>query len=327
MSREVTKRPLYHRGMPLIRCPKCERAYDVPGAVAVRLPGSIAPCVCGEWLSGSKAAILARTLDAEQIREIDMTPWLVEKPEANRENGREIGSAPPAGPRSIRVVARTPTTTVDRVFTIHEHPLWIGRAGCHVDLPDAELSIRHCAIEVSGATLVVRDGHSHLGTFLDGREIDEAVIGDGVHLLRAGSALISIEPTTDAGPLVEPIALDVALQEESLLAARLQRGRTTQAAATRVVLICVDGALAGQEFEIPDSGLVVGREGHVRVPDEFLSRRHFEITRDADGAVRVRDLDSRNGTFLNTLPARNTKVHAGDEIRAGVNRFRIEQRA
>lgn len=312
--------------MPLIRCPKCARAYEVPGAIAVRLPGSIAPCICGEWLSGSKAAILARTIDAGQIREIEMAPYLVDDSHAGSESGTASATTPPVCPRSVRIVARTPSTSIDRVFTIHEHPLWIGRAGCHVDLPDAELSIRHCSIEVSGETLVVRDGHSHHGTYLDGREIDEAVIEDGVHLLRAGSALISIEPTADVGPLVEPVSLDVALQEESALAARLQRGRTTQAAATRVVLICVDGALAGQEFEIPQTGLVVGREGHVRVPDEFLSRRHFEIVRDDQGAVRVRDLGSRNGTFLNTLPARNTKVHAGDEIRAGVNRFRIEQR-
>jgi pSer/pThr/pTyr-binding forkhead associated (FHA) protein len=62
----------------------------------------------------------------------------------------------------------------------------------------------------------------------------------------------------------------------------------------------------------------------VRVPDEFLSRRHFEIVRDSDGSPRVRDLGSRNGTFLNTLPARNSRIHTGDEIRAGVNRFRIE---
>jgi pSer/pThr/pTyr-binding forkhead associated (FHA) protein len=97
--------------------------------------------------------------------------------------------------------------------------------------------------------------------------------------------------------------------------------------AARVVLVCVEGPLLGQEFEVPPGGLVVGREGHVRVPDEFLSRRHFEVLRDDEGAIRVRDLGSRNGTFLNTLPARNTKVHSGDEIRAGNNRFRIENRA
>ena len=95
----------------------------------------------------------------------------------------------------------------------------------------------------------------------------------------------------------------------------------------RNILVCIDGPLNGQEFEIPPSGLVVGREGHVRVPDEFLSRKHFEVAPDTDGTIRVRDLGSRNGTFLNTLPAQNTKVRSGDEIRAGNNRFRIEQRA
>ena len=93
-----------------------------------------------------------------------------------------------------------------------------------------------------------------------------------------------------------------------------------------MVLVCVEGPLLGQEFEIPATGLVVGREGHVRVPDEFLSRRHFELVRE-DGEIRVRDLGSRNGTFLNTLPARNTMVHTGDEISAGVNKFKVEQRA
>jgi len=94
----------------------------------------------------------------------------------------------------------------------------------------------------------------------------------------------------------------------------------------RTVLVCIDGALKGQEFELPPTGLVVGREGHVRVPDEYLSRRHFEVVTDGEGIVRVRDLGSRNGTFLNTLPARDTKVQPGDVIQAGVNRFRIEQR-
>jgi hypothetical protein len=103
--------------------------------------------------------------------------------------------------------------------------------------------------------------------------------------------------------------------------------RPPAAPPSRTVLLCVEGALSGQEFEIPPTGLIVGREGHVRVPDEFLSRRHFELFLDADGAIRVRDLGSRNGTFLNAVAARDTRVHAGDEIRAGENSFRIEQRA
>lgn len=194
--------------MPLISCPKCAQAYDLPGVVAVRMSGAIAICHCGEWLAGSKAAVLARTIGADQIREIDLQPY-------------KVG----AGLKTMPVPALV--------------------------LPDEQ---------------------------------------------------------SDAKPVEEPAAP----QATSSL--------------TRAVLICTDGALNGQEFEIPPTGLIVGREGHVRVPDEFLSRRHFELVRDEDGTIRVRDLGSRNGTFLNTVPARNTKVEAGDEIRAGENTFRIELR-
>jgi pSer/pThr/pTyr-binding forkhead associated (FHA) protein len=315
--------------MPLIRCPKCGQAYDVPGVVAVRLPSSIATCHCGEWLSGSKAAVLARLVEAEQIREIDMTSYRVSDPgpDAAHEQAAAPSSAP-ARPRSLRIIARGAQESVNTVFTIEQHPLWIGRKGCHVELAEAELSIRHCSISVHGDKLVLRDAESHMGTFLDGQAVDEVVIGEGVHLLRLGSALVTVEPTEERGASVGPIALDQAsVVDESVLAEKARaRARGVEEAA-RVVLVCVEGPLLGQEFEVPPGGLVVGREGHVRVPDEFLSRRHFEVLRDDEGAIRVRDLGSRNGTFLNTLPARNTKVHSGDEIRAGNNRFRIENRA
>jgi len=315
--------------MPLIRCPKCGQAYDVPGVIAVRLPNSIATCHCGEWLSGSKAAVLARLIDVNQIREIDMAPYRVDANAQPQAETRSEPEAAPARPRSVRIAARGADESVNTIFTIYQHPLWIGRKGCHIELAEAELSIRHCSISVRGEALIVRDADSHMGTFLDGQSIDEAVIEDGVHLLRVGSALVSVEPTEEPGLPVEPIALDsTSVVDESQLAQKVRSSRTTQpAAVSRVVLICVEGPLVGQEFEIPPTGLVVGREGHVRVPDEFLSRRHFEVVREEDGTVRVRDLGSRNGTFLNTLPARNTKIHTGDEIRAGVNRFKIEQRA
>ena len=313
--------------MPLIRCPKCGQAYDVPGVIAVRLPNSIATCHCGEWLSGSKAAVLARIVDTDKIREIDLKPYRVDASAQPAPETPAPVEQPPARPRSVRVITRGTYDSVNTVFTIYEHPLWIGRKGCHVELDEAELSIRHCSIFVRGDQLVVRDADSHMGTFLDGKQIEEAVLESGVHLLRVGSALVSVEPTEQIGLPVEPITLDAAtITDESGLAEKVHAQRAAQEA-SRVVLVCVEGPLVGQEFEIPATGLVVGREGHVRVPDEFLSRRHFELVREDDGAVRVRDLGSRNGTFLNTLPARNTKVHSGDEITAGLNKFKVEQRA
>lgn len=301
----------------------------MPGVIAVRLPNSVATCDCGEWLSGSKAALLARLMNPEDIKEIDMKPYKVARSdEPAPSSSVDLHQAVTQGrPRSIRVIARGANESVNTVFTVGLHPLWIGRAGCHVELPESELSIRHCSIFLRGNNLIVRDADSHMGTFLDGHKITEAVISDGTHLLRLGSALVSVEPTDEAGAPVEPIRANApAAIEEAELAHKISQRIAALDAVTRPILVCVGGPLNGQEFEIPASGLVVGREGHVRVPDEFLSRRHFEVGPDPEGAVRVRDLGSRNGTYLNTLPAQNTKVQSGDEIRAGVNRFRIEHR-
>jgi pSer/pThr/pTyr-binding forkhead associated (FHA) protein len=263
------------------------------------------------------------------IKEIDLKPYRVQRSPDEASTPSIAAEAGTGAPRSVRVMARGATESIDTVFTIGVHPLWIGRKGCHVELAEAELSLRHCSIVLQGNDLIVRDADSHMGTFLDGQKITATVISDGTHLLRVGSALVSIEPTEEQGMPVEPMRLEVeAPLEEAELAHKIIQ-RTASAApaqAGRPVLICIGGALNGQEFEIPPSGLVVGREGHVRVPDEFLSRRHFEVGPDPDGTIRVRDLGSRNGTFLNTLPAHNTKVQSGDEIRAGINRFRIEHR-
>ena len=317
--------------MPLIRCPKCGQAYEVPGVVAVRLPNAIATCHCGEWLSGSKAAVLARLMNPDQIKEIDLQPYRVDSPADAQAVGEATPQAaePPAAPRSIRVVARATNDSVNKIFTIHEHPLWIGRKGCHIMLSDAELDLRHCSISVRGTQLVVDDNNSHTGTYLDGAKVNGSVIGDGLHLLRAGSALITVEPTNETGTLVEALERDTndfVNKDAAEVEAMQTRPIQSLAQPMRMILVCIDGPLLGQEFEIPPTGLIVGREGHVRVSDEYLSRKHFEVFAEADGTIRVRDLGSRNGTFLNTLPAHNTRVQGGDEIRAGVHRFRVEQR-
>ena len=310
--------------MPLIRCSKCGQAYNVPGAVAVHLTNAIATCHCGEWLAGSKASVLARLTNPDQIKEIDLQPYRVDGEAAQPAASPAVAAE--GEPRSVRVMA---PGGINKVFTIGRYPLWIGKAGCHVNLDAPDLDIKHCSISLgAGDQLMVRDADSHMGTFLDGQRITETALDAGVHVLRVGGGSLSVEATSEAGEAVVPILTTqkIAPITEAEIAARTQE-RAAEDGPKRSVLVCIDGPLNGQEFEIPPTGLIVGREGHVRVPDEYLSRKHFEVLPDAEGAIRVRDLGSRNGTFLNTLPASNTKVHSGDEIRAGANRFRIEQRA
>jgi len=303
--------------------------------MAVRLPMSIATCHCGEWLCGSKEQILTRFSTDGNIEEIDLLPYKIDAPEPQPEASRpdEDDGLDEFPPQSVRIIARGADASINRIFTIDREPLWIGRQGCHIELDDAELSIRHCAIRRRKNQLVVVDQDSHTGTFLDGESIREAAIAEGSHLLRVGSALICVEPVDETGETVGFIELseDELLGTSPNIMKKLMQKRAKAAdeespLGKSVILVCIAGPLQGKEYPLGPAGLVVGREGDVRVPDEYLSRKHFHIFFDDDGIVRVRDLGSRNGTFLNTLPARNTKVRPGDQIKAGVNEFRIEEK-
>lgn len=322
--------------MPLIRCPNCGKPYDFPPGIAVRLPSSVARCRCGELLFGDKQALINQLYAVGDLEEIDVTPYEADvessatAPQA--ETTLDASGEEESAPRSVRVVARGAAQSINEIYTIDRDPLLIGRMGCHVEIEDAELSIRHCEIARVGSQLVVRDLGSHTGTFVDGESISEKVLEDRMHLVRAGGALVCVEPTEESGAPVE--ALEI--QTEKLLAASplvmkklLERGaqEARSATETRLVLVCTKGPCAGQEFDVPPEGGIVGRKGTVKIPDEYLSRKHFAFFRDeADGALRIRDLGSSNGTFLNTLPARDTRVQHGDQIRAGYSEFRLEKR-
>lgn len=314
--------------MPLIRCPECSQAYDIPPAVAVRLPNSIANCDCGHWLWGSREALLHRLGDVGRVDEIDVRPFLVASDAAEAPDVVTPGEEGVGRARSVRIIGRNKSEKIDAVYTIGEHPLWIGRKGCHLDFDDPELSIQHCCIYVRGGRLVTRDADSHTGTFLDGAPITEAYVGEGMHLLRAGRVLLCVEPVEQAGEPVEPVRIDASeLLQAPPPSLRMRRAESDEApfAALTYVLVCVEGQSLGKRFIIPPQGGTVGREGTIRVPDDYLSRKHFSFSYDENGSLRIHDLGSRNGTFLNSLPARNTKVQAGDEIRAGMSVFRIEQ--
>lgn len=61
------------------------------------------------------------------------------------------------------------------------------------------------------------------------------------------------------------------------------------------------GVLAGQQFEVKPEGAYIGREAslsQIVVSDPRISKRHLWIGV-RDGAVKIVDQDSRNGTFIN----------------------------
>jgi hypothetical protein len=86
-----------------------------------------------------------------------------------------------------------------------------------------------------------------------------------------------------------------------------------------VELRVVGGARDGMRVPLtPTRSLVFGRgaECDVVIPDMFLSRRHFRITR-GSAQVELFDLGSSNGTLVNGHAVRTAVVKDGDRIQLG----------
>jgi uncharacterized protein (TIGR02996 family) len=64
----------------------------------------------------------------------------------------------------------------------------------------------------------------------------------------------------------------------------------------------------------------IGRESDIRIDDGFLGARHAELVPAADG-LRIRDLDTTNGTFVNGCRVRDEVLRAGDILLLGQQRL------
>ena len=92
-------------------------------------------------------------------------------------------------------------------------------------------------------------------------------------------------------------------------------------------LIVLAGAKEGTQIPLKKDKFIIGRasECTLRAGSNAISRRHCAIVR-KDDAWLVRDLGSRNGTFLNDSAVETpTPLKVGDEIRVGPLHFRVEQ--
>jgi len=84
-------------------------------------------------------------------------------------------------------------------------------------------------------------------------------------------------------------------------------------------LTVAEGTLAGREFELETGALALGRDescGARFASAVGVSRRHAEV-RHEDGAWRVFDLGSTNGTLLNGEPVEQAELQDGDTIQLG----------
>ncbi len=96
------------------------------------------------------------------------------------------------------------------------------------------------------------------------------------------------------------------------------------------VLRVKSGPNSGKVYEIKAENLVLGRDvtegvGNIQVLDQGVSRKHAEIFRIGE-MFFIRDLESRNGTFVNDEAISEVVLRVGDQIRLGSTVLIFEDR-
>jgi transcriptional regulator with GAF, ATPase, and Fis domain len=83
-------------------------------------------------------------------------------------------------------------------------------------------------------------------------------------------------------------------------------------------LAVVAGPLKESTLALPDREIPIGRDPSnlISISDPSLSRRHCVLTPARNGYT-IRDLDSRNGTFVNGLVVKEATLKHGDQISVG----------
>ena len=83
------------------------------------------------------------------------------------------------------------------------------------------------------------------------------------------------------------------------------------------ILLVLKGAGVGSRFLLDAAETKIGRDttNEIQLDDITVSRSHAMISK-KDG-YNIKDLGSLNGTYLNAIAVRDTKINAGDEIQIG----------
>jgi len=91
-----------------------------------------------------------------------------------------------------------------------------------------------------------------------------------------------------------------------------------------VELVCLDEKVEPGPLVFRDAPFTIGvaSEARFALADMGVSRRHCELY-ESDGMLRVRDLGSAKGTFVNGAAVRDAPLTSGDMLKLGRIRFRV----
>lgn len=90
------------------------------------------------------------------------------------------------------------------------------------------------------------------------------------------------------------------------------------------LVLCKKNGLR-KSFQLPSTVTVIGRreDCDLCIPLMVVSRKHCELNQDQE-SLTVRDLGSRNGTFLNGQQIDEAQIKAGDQLQVGPLTFAVQ---
>ena len=95
----------------------------------------------------------------------------------------------------------------------------------------------------------------------------------------------------------------------------------------RWLLVALDGDVSDSHI-VGDGVVTIGSSSDcdVHIESKFISQRHAQLVRSQKGCM-LSDLNSTNGTFINSRRINKRVLRAGDIVTIGKHRFRYEKRS